>query len=1133
MTKYKTMDGNEACASIAYLFNEVVGIYPITPSSPMPELIDEWSNQGKKNFFNDQVKVVQMQSEAGAAGFVHGSLQSGLLTSTFTSSQGLLLMIPNMYKIAGEMLPTVFNVAARSLASSALSIFGDHQDVYATRMTGFAMLASSSVQQVMNMTAIAHLSAIESSLPFINFFDGFRTSHELKKIRVLEPEEIKPLINQEALLKFRHKALSPANILTRGTAQNDDVYFQAIETRNSDYEKLPDIVNKYMQEINKITGKNYQPFNYHGHPQAEDVIIAMGSVCDTIKETIANLNDNGYQVGLLEVHLYRPFSSKYFKESLPKGVKRIAVLDRTKEPGSAGEPLYLDVLSMFDQDKPLIIGGRYGLSSKDTNPSHIKAVYDHLKSNNPFHNFVVGIEDDVTNRSLKVNKFICTKNQVSELLIYGFGSDGMVSASKSIIKIIGDNTDDYVQGYFQYDSKKSGGVTRSHLRFSPQPIKCAYYVTNPRLVVCSKEKYIDQYQMIDNIKENGVFLYITNDSDQEIIDRLSNHDKKILSDRNIKFYVIDAHSLADKYQLNHKISTIVETCIYKLADIIPFDKAYELLKQSIVKNFQKKGQEIVDSNLNAISEALNLLRKIEVNPEWSNLETKTIEIKDQVFEQTTNLKGNTLKVSDFLPYKDGSYQAGTTQREQRGIAETTPHWNNNTCIQCNQCSFVCPHGVIRPFLLNQEEYDNAPESVKKIAVDAIGSDYKYVLNVSYKNCTGCGLCAATCPTGSLAMKKFEDTPDEASEYLLNHVTEKSEMIKPNVKASQFAKPLFEYSGACAGCGETPYLKLLTQLFGKRMVIANATGCSSIYGASFPSTPYSVPWANSLFEDNAEYGYGMLMATDTMRNRIKNLMVENISQVDETTKDLFDLWLNNYDDYEITNRVYKELDYNKVPYLKEIADYIPKRSIWTIGGDGWAYDIGFGGIDQVLSSNDNVNILVLDTQVYSNTGGQSSKASERGSIAKFNSSGKKTAKKDLAKIALAYPNVYVASIAMGANMNQTIKALTEAEAHDGPSLIIAYSPCISHGIKKGSSYTMKEEELAVKSGYVSIFRYQPQDNKFILDYKEPDFNLLDSFFEGEKRFSMLKAVNPLKGQELLEQLKVDAKNRFAYYQKLSQ
>jgi pyruvate-ferredoxin/flavodoxin oxidoreductase len=1136
------MDGNEAAARIAYLFTEVAGIYPITPSSNMSEKIDEWSNKGLKNIFNDEVKVVQMQSEAGAAGMIHGSLQTGLLSSTFTSSQGLLLMIPNMYKMAGEMLPAVFHVAARSLATHALSILGDHQDIYATRMTGFTMLASSSVQQAHNLAAVAHLSAIKASMPVMHFFDGFRTSHEIKKIKLLDINDLLPLVDMNAIARFRKNSLSPFNKIIRGTAQNEDIYFQATEVRNKDYDNMSDTINHYMEEINKLTGKGYKPFNYYGDPNATKIIVAMGSVSDTIKEVVADLNRGNEKVGFIEVHLYRPFSAKYLLNVLPTSVSKIAVLDRTKEAGSSGEPLYLDVCEVISKlDRKIdVIGGRYGLSSKDTDPGQIKAVYDFLDSKDKFSSFTIGIEDDVTNLSLPKNDYHIDNKEVLEFLIYGYGSDGMITASKDIMKIVGDHSDNYVQGYFQYDSKKSGSMTRSHLRFSPNPIKSSYFITRPDFVVCSKESYITRYDMISNIKNNGIFLYVTSKGSDELKRIIPYDIRKILYDKKINFYTIDAYELANKHDLQNKISMIMEACILKISDFFDYDTVIENVKEMIINNFSKKGDKVVNGNLESIEDAVNYLHRMVINESWLEEFLIEDEIKthpdSKLFNKMLDLSASDLKVSDFLDMKDGTYISGTSQYEKRDIAEAIPHWINENCIQCNQCSFVCPHSVIRPFLLDEEEFNNAPEEIKNKAIDAVGLPYKFVINVSLKDCTGCGVCARTCPgrggDKALEMKPVITTLDKSTEYLLSSVKEKKDAIKQNVKGSQFKMPSFEYSGACAGCGETPYLKLLSQLYGDRLVVANATGCSSIYGASTPSMPWKAAWANSLFEDNAEFGFGMLTATNTMRNRIKKLIEENIESADDGTKIILNVWLSNYDDFEVTKKVYDSLDYDKVPYLKDLKDYIVARSIWTIGGDGWAYDIGFSGIDHVLSSDDNVNILILDSQVYSNTGGQTSKASERGSIAKFASSGKKTARKDLGRIAMSYPNVYVASICMGANMAQAINAFVEAERHNGPSIIIAYSPCINHGIKGGMGSMIDEEKKAVKCGYFPIFRYEPIKDKFILDFKEPNFDLYESFLEGENRFAMLKAVNEDKAEYLLTELKNDAIKRFNYYKSLT-
>ena len=1118
----KTIDGNEACARSAYMFSDIAGIYPITPSSTMAEYIDEWSSNGMTNIFDMPVKVIEMQSEAGAAGFVHGALTNGSLATTFTASQGLLLMIPNMYKIAGEMLPCVINVAARSIATHALSILGDHQDIYAVRPTGFAIMASSSVQSVSDLTIISYLSSIKASIPFINFFDGFRTSHEINKINILEKEDIIDLIDFKKITEFRNKALS-INSKVKGTAMMEDVYFQMAEVRNKDYDKLPDIVNDYMKKINKKTSKNYAPFEYYGDKNANRVIVAMGSVCETIKEVIDDLKED---IGLLEVHLYRPFSSKYFFDAMPKTVKNIAVLDRTKEPGSIGEPLYLDVVSIYSNvlNKPNIIGGRYGLSSKDTNPAHIKAVYDFMLSKNNFNGFTIGIEDDVTNLSVPVSEYHTNTNSI-DFLVYGYGSDGMVSCSKDILKIIGDNTKKYVQGYFQYDSKKSGGITRSHIRISNNPIKSTYFINNPNLVVCSKESYLTKYDILSNIKDNGTFIYVTSLKEKEVNELLDNNLKKIIKDKNIKFYIIDAYSIANKCGLKNKISTILETCILYVTG---YEKYIDFIKENVRKRFLKKGEEVINSNIDAIEKTLKNLIEIKVlfnDIEFIDDKNKKI---NKVFDMINSLDGNKLKVSDFIPYKDGSFITETTKYEKRGIAEMVPVWNKDKCIQCNQCSFVCPHAVIRPYLLDESEVKSAPKSLKNNLRNAIGSKYQYTIGISKLDCTGCSICANICPSKAITMTRFDEVNDNNNfEYLLK-VKEKNEQINSTVKGTQFKTPKFEFSGACAGCGETSYIKLLTQLFGEKIAIANATGCSSIYGASFPSIPYKIPWANSLFEDNAEFGYGMLLSYYSNRTKVKKIMEE---EIDGKNKELIKKWLENYDNYNVTKEVYDSFDFNESK-LKDLKDFIISRDIWIVGGDGWAYDIGFSGIDHVLSSNNRVKILVLDTEVYSNTGGQSSKSSNRGSIAKFTSNGKENNKKDLARIAMCYKNAYVAQISM-ANMNAVIKAFNEADKHDGPSIIIAYSPCINHGIKTGMESQIEEQKLAVSSGYFPLFRYNGKTKEFNLDSKKPNFDLLDKFIDNETRFNALKIINEEKATILFNKLKEDVKERFEYYKNLSE
>ncbi len=1132
--KYKIMDGNEACSYVSYNFTEVAGIYPITPSSTMAELTDSWASNGKLNYFGSPVKVVEMQSEAGAAGMIHGSLQAGCLTTTYTASQGLLLMIPNMYKIAGELLPCVINVAARSIATHALSILGDHQDIYATRMTGFAHLASSSVQQVMDLTGVVHLAAIKGRVPFINFFDGFRTSHELQKVRLIDTDKLKDLIDQDSLDEFRKKALNPSHPVTRGTTQNDDIYFQATEVRNTYYEKLPDIVNDYMEEINKITGENYKPFNYYGSKVANRVIVAMGSVCETIREVVDTLNNNGEAVGLIEVHLYRPFSSKYLLDVLPYTVEKIAVLDRTKEPGSLGEPLYLDVVGVINNSgrNIKVIGGRYGLSSKNTTPSDINGVYSYLKDKECKHDFTVGIVDDITNKSINSVPIKVSDKSV-EFLIYGYGSDGMVSACKDVMKITGDHTNAYVQGYFQYDSKKSGGVTKSHLRFSKELIHSTYYVERPSLVMCTKESYLKNFKMLDGIKHNGIFILNTDKDEKEALSLLSNHDYNILVSKNIKFYIIDAFKLAKEVGLDHKISSIMETVLFNVGHIMDFEFAKSKIIEDIEKKFANKGNDIVNKNIDAINKALDYLKLVEVpNNEKEEEEAET---DDNIFGVISSGRGDSLKVSDFLKYEDGTYDAGLSKQEKRNISDIGPCFNKENCIQCNMCSFVCPHAVIRPFLLNEEEVKNAPESLKSELMDANikGQNLKYAIGISLPDCTGCKLCVNICPgrkgEKALTIEKMEElkkTKGDAYEYLFNHVTEKKVMPITTVKGSQFVKPKFEFSGACSGCGETPYLKLLTQLFGDNLMISNATGCSSIYAASLPTTAYSVPWANSLFEDNAEYGFGMKIADKTIKNRICSLITDNIDKVDDKEKDIYNNYVEDINK-DNANSLYEIIDKTAIPGLKELKEYIKPKSIWIVGGDGWAYDIGFSGIDHVLANHENVNILVLDTEVYSNTGGQSSKSSKVGSIAKFTAKGKEVAKKDLAKIALTYPHVYVGSIALGSNMQHTINVLKEAESYDGPSIVLAYAPCIAQGILTGMESTIQEEKKAVETGYYPLFHYNPETKEFKLDSK-PDFNRYFEFIAGEDRYRMLKKINPDKYHELLEQNRINAIERYNYY-----
>ena len=1111
----KIMDGNKACALSSYKFTEVAGIYPITPATTMAESIDELSAKGEKNFFDDKVKVVEMQSEAGAIGTVHGLLQNGILASTYTASQGFLLMIPNMYKIAGELLPCVINVAARTVATHALSIMGDQSDIYAARGTGFAFLASSSVQQVMDLTNIAYLSAIRGRIPFVNFFDGFRTSHEYNKIEIIDYEKVKKLIDKEALQKFRNHSLDIDNPTTRGTNEGDSIYFQAVESRNEFYDRLPDIVNNYMKDINEITGKNYKPFQYYGDPKAKYVIVAMGSVCETIKEF---LDFKSTKLGLIEVHLYRPFSSKYFLNVLPKTVKKIAVLDRAKEPGSLKEPLCLDVEDIIKNNHLNIevYGGRYGLSSKNNNLNDIEAVFNYLKTNNLNKPFTIGITDDVTNLSLPrtTTKF---KKDYEEMLIYGYGSDGMITTSKDILTIIGENTDEYVQGYFEYDSKKSGGVTKSHLRFSKNEIKSAYYVENPRVVVCSKDTYLNKFDMLEGIKESGIFILNTEKEELSLPDSYLD----IIKEKKIKVYTINASKIAKENNIPNKISMIMEMVILHLSNLMDKDISKEYIIKMIKKNFSHKGENIVNSNISALNDAISSVKLVGIN------DIKTFEkeeVENTVFSLLEHGKPNDIKVSHFTGSEDGVTKAGLSKLEKRGLSNITPSYDKEKCIMCNLCSFVCPHAVIRPYLLTKEEYENAPIEVKNDAKEAKIKDHDlmFTVGVSTYDCTGCSLCEGICPTGAIKMAEIKEKEQIKFDYL-EKIEEKKVMSTNTVKGSQFIKPAFEFSGACAGCGETPYLKLLSQLFKDNLMIANATGCSPIYGASLPSTPWSVPWANSLFEDNAEFGYGIRVAEDYMKNRIKKIMTENKDKLNEHNKSLVEEYLNSYSK-EVSFKVYENLDYDNFEEIIPYKKYIKEKSIWLVGGDGWAYDIGFGGIDQVLSSKENVNILVLDTEVYSNTGGQSSKSTRPGAIAKFAYTGKENSKKDLARIAMCYPHVYVGTISLGANYMHTIKTIIEAEKYPGPSILIAYAPCIAHGIKSGMKDSIKEEKLATDSGYFPLFRYNPETNKFSLDSKA-DFEKLDDIFKRENRYRG--------GEELLEKIKQDIKDEYEKLKKLAE
>ena len=1167
--KFITCDGNQAASNIAYLFSENAAIYPITPSSTMAENVDEWSAAGKKNLWGETVKVTEMQSEAGAAGAVHGSLQAGALTSTFTASQGLLLMIPNMYKIAGEILPAVFHVSARALASHALSIFGDHQDVMACRQTGFAMLASGSVQEAQDMAAVAHLSTIKSSIPFLHFFDGFRTSHEIQKIELLDEEELKGLVSEKALKNFRDRALNPDAPVTRGTAQNGDVYFQAVESRNQAYDAIPDIVARYMGEIGEISGRSYRPFDYYGSPDAENIIIAMGSVTETIRETIDYLRERGRKYGVVSVHLYRPFSAKYLLKVLPKSVKKIAVLDRTKEPGSLGEPLYLDIKTVFQgqANSPLIIGGRYGLSSKDTTPAQIIAVYDNLEQKEPKNDFTIGIVDDVTFKSLPIKSEVSiVKPGTTECKFYGLGSDGTVGANKNTIKIIGSHTDLYSQAYFDYDSKKSGGYTCSHLRFGKSPIHAPYLVNTPDFVACHVPSYLEKYDVLKGIKEGGSFLLNSLWDEKETLERLPDHVKAVIGRKHINLYIINATKIAAEIGLGGRTNTILQSAFFRITGIIPAEDAVKYMKAAALKSYGKKGENVVNMNYAAIDRGGEYV-KVEVRAEWANINAKFVnhnaerlatpfvkEIADKVNAQ----EGDSLPVSAFMPYMDGTMPNGTAAYEKRGVAVNVPVWDASKCIQCNTCAFVCPHAAIRPFLLTEEEAKDVPAGLKLADGKANLKEYKYALSVSVADCTGCGNCVDVClaKDKALTMAPYIDNTAEQDNFdFLNSKIGYKRVFDPksNMKNAQFAQPLFEFSGACAGCGETPYIKNITQLFGDHMMIANATGCSSIYGASFPASPYCTDahghgpaWQNSLFEDFCEFGLGMRLGSERIRETVASLMKKGLECecCSAEMKVLFQEWLDNRSDYAVTRDIADKL----VPMMEAcgcdtcksilaLKQYIPARSQWIIGGDGASYDIGYGGLDHVLASGENVNILVLDTEVYSNTGGQSSKATPAGAIAKFAASGKKIRKKDLGMMAMSYGYVYVAQVAMGASPVQYMNAIKEAEAYDGPSLIIAYAPCINHGLKAGMGLSQKEEKLAVECGYWQLYRYNPmleeQGKKaFSLDSKEPDWSKFQGFLQGEVRFSSLSKLYPERAAELLEKTEEFAKIRYNNYKKLS-
>jgi pyruvate-ferredoxin/flavodoxin oxidoreductase len=1165
----KTMDGNQAAAQVSYAFTDVAAIFPITPSTPMAETADEWAAHGKKNMFGQPVKVAELQSEGGAAGAVHGSLQAGALTTTYTASQGLLLMIPNMYKIAGELLPGVFHVSARAVAAHALSIFGDHQDVMATRQTGFALLASSNVQEVIDLGSIAHLSAIKGRVPFLHFFDGFRTSHEIQKIELIDYEDLYKLVDHEAIKAFRDRALNPEHPVVRGTAQNPDIYFQGREASNPFYLAIPDIVENYMKEIKKLTGREYHPFDYYGDKDAENIIVAMGSVCDTISEVIDYLNSKGDKLGMIKVHLYRPFSEKYFFDVLPKTVKRIAVLDRTKEPGSLGEPLYLDITRLFynKTNSPLIIGGRYGLGSKDTIPSQIVSVFNNLSSNTPKDRFTIGIVDDVTHTSLEEAEAIeTTAPGTISCKFWGLGSDGTVGANKSAIKIIGDNTNLYAQAYFSYDSKKSGGSTVSHLRFGKNPIRSPYLVSHADYIACHNKSFLYNIDVLKGIKNNGTFVLNCPWNPEELEKHLPALVKRQLAKNNINFYIVDAVSMAQEIGLGNRINMIMQIAFFKLSNVIPIDDAVKYLKESIVKSYGKKGEKIVQMNYAAVDRGLEAIRKVNVPKEWADAKDEPKEVEDapgfihNILWPMARQEGDDLPVSAFTGIEDGTFPLGTAAYEKRGIAVNVPEWQIDKCIQCGQCAYVCPHATIRQFILDEEEINKAPEAfeTKKAAGKGLES-YGYRIQIATLDCTGCGNCADICPAPgkALIMKPMEEQASvqvKNWEYAMTVKPKEGLLDRNTLKGSQLYTPLLEFNGACPGCGETPYIRLLTQLFGERMMIANATGCSSIWGASAPSIPYTKnfdgkgpAWANSLFEDNAEFGFGMYLGANQIRNKIKDLMLEGIeSDLNEEVRVVFREWIdsmNNTDTSKETSHKVTEIlsnpKYSSHRIAKEILDrkdYLVKKSFWMIGGDGWAYDIGYGGLDHVLASGENVNLFVMDTEIYSNTGGQSSKSSPTGAVAKFAASGKNTRKKDLGMMAMSYGYVYVAQISMGANMNHAIKTIVEAEKYDGPSIIIAYAPCISHGIKVGMGSSMKEEKKAVDSGYWHLYKYNPMlkeegKNPFTLDSKEPSAPYKD-FIEGEIRYASLKTIFPERADKLFTEAEKNAKERYENYKRLA-
>ncbi|WP_288079898.1 pyruvate:ferredoxin (flavodoxin) oxidoreductase [Duncaniella freteri] len=1169
--KFLTCDGNQAAAHVSYMFSEVAAIYPITPSSTMAEYVDEWSAAGRKNIFGETVLVQEMQSEGGAAGAVHGSLQAGALTTTYTASQGLLLMIPNMYKIAGELLPCVFHVSARTLASHALSIFGDHQDVMSCRQTGFAMLAEGSVQEVMDLAGVAHLSTIKSRVPFINFFDGFRTSHEIQKIETMDQDDLAPLVDHEALSEFRARALNPQNPVARGMAENSDVFFQHRESCNEYYNRVPEIVEAYMKEITRITGREYGLFNYYGDPEADRVIIAMGSVTEAAQEAIDHLRAQGEKVGLVAVHLYRPFSAKHFLAAVPKTAKAIAVLDRTKEPGANGEPLYLDVKDCFygQENAPVIVGGRYGLASKDTTPAQILAVFENLALPMPKDHFTVGIVDDVTFTSLPQKEEIALGGEGTfEAKFYGLGADGTVGANKNSVKIIGDNTTKYCQAYFAYDSKKSGGFTCSHLRFGDTPIRSTYLVTTPNFVACHVQAYLHMYDVIRGLRKGGTFLLNTIWEGEELAKNLPNNIKKYFADNDIKVYYINATKIAQEIGLGNRTNTILQSAFFRITEVIPVDLAVEQMKKFIVKSYGKKGQDVVDKNYAAVDRG-GEYKELPVDKAWSSLEPDAKAANNdpafinEIVRPINAQDGDLLKVSAFKGREDGTWEQGTAAYEKRGVAAFVPEWNSENCIQCNFCAYVCPHAAIRPFLINADEMAAAPFGEER-TLPATGKQFaglRFIQSVDVLDCLGCQNCVAVCPgkkgVKALEMKPLETQLDLQKEwdYCANKVASKQNLvdIKSTVKNSQFAQPLFEFSGACSGCGETPYVKLISQLFGDHEIVANATGCSSIYSGSVPSTPYTknakgegIAWANSLFEDFAEFGLGMSIAHEKLQSRVAAYMQAALEcdKCSSEIKALAQQWLDNRNDVAASKEVAEKI----VPLCEacgcdvckgilSVKEHIANRSQWIIAGDGAAYDIGFGGLDHVLASGKNINVLVVDTEVYSNTGGQASKATPVGAIAKFAAAGKRVRKKDLGLIASTYGYVYCAQIAMGADNAQTLKAIREAEAYDGPSIIIAYAPCINHGIRKGMGHAQEEQKAAVECGYWHLWRYNPAledegKNPFTLDSKAPDWDKFDDFLKGEVRYASVQKQYPAEAAELFAAAKANAQWRYNNYLRLS-